>query len=140
LIIWKIYVYILSKIDFGLNEITFVKQNSIYRTCFTYKNHDYSKLLVMGIVLILSYHQGCISCINYPSNKLSFIRWVLNKSRRHNSLGQCLVVVSSVFFWGFHSLFCPICLMCLILFKYVVDHNYVCHLIQYWSTAISRKK
>jgi len=49
----------------------------------------------------LSYHQDCISCINYPSNKLSFIRQVLNKSRTHNSLGQRLVVVSSVFFLRF---------------------------------------
>ena len=47
---------------------------------------------------ILSYHQGCISCINYPSNKLSFIRRALNKSRTHNSLGQRMVVVSSGFF------------------------------------------
>jgi len=60
----------------------------------------------------LSYHQGCISCINYPSNKLSFIRWVLNKPCTHNSLGQRHVAVSCVIFRGFHSLFCPICLIC----------------------------
>jgi len=91
---------------------------------------------VMFFYKYLSYHQGCISCINYPSNKLSFIRRVLNKSRTHNSLGQRLVVVSSVFFLDFHSRFCSIRLMCKIFFKHVVDNNYVCHLIQYWRTAI----
>ena len=88
---------------------------------------------------MLSYHQGCISRINYPSNKLSFIRRVLNKSRTNNSFGQRLVAVSCLIFRSFHSLFCPIWLMCKTLFKHVVDNNHVCHLIQYWSTAISRK-
>jgi len=50
---------------------------------------------------LLSYHQGCISRINYPSNKLSFIRRVLNKSRMRNSLGQRHVAVSCVIFRGF---------------------------------------
>ena len=47
----------------------------------------------------------------------SFIRRVLNKSRTRNSLGQRLVVVSCVFFRGFYSLFCPICLMCETVYK-----------------------
>ena len=89
---------------------------------------------------ILFYHQGCVSCINYPSNKLSFIRRVLNKSRTRNLLGQRLVVVSCVIFRGFYSFFCPICLMCKTFFKHVEDKNYVCHLIKKCSTAVSRKK
>ena len=82
------------------------------------------------VILIFILPLGCISCINYPSNKLSFIRRVLNKLRTHNSLGQRLVVVSCVIFRGFHSLFCPICLRCKIFFKHVVDNNHVCHLFQ----------
>ena len=76
---------------------------------------------------ILSYHQGCIICINYPSNKLSFIRRVLNQSRTRNSLGQRLVVVSCVIFRGFYSLFCPIRLMFEKFFKHVEDKYHVCH-------------
>jgi len=59
---------------------------------------------MLSCLSFLSYHQGCISCINYPSNKLSFIRRVLNKSRTRNSLGQRLVVVSYVIFRVFYSL------------------------------------
>ena len=72
----------------------------------------------------------CISCINYSSNKLSFIQWVLNKPYTRNSLGQRLVVVSCGIFQGFHLLFCPLCLMCEVLFKHVVDNKYDFHLIQ----------
>jgi len=103
-------------------------------------HHAFEMFSLNTLHLVLSYHQGCISCINYPSNKLSFIRRVLNKSHRHNSLGQRLVVVSCVIFRGYYSLFCPKCLMCETFLKHVEDQNHVCLLIQKWSTAVLRKK
>ena len=58
------------------------------------------------VELILSNHQGCISCINYPSNKLCFIRQVLNKPERAIHLVNVWLlfcVLFSELFTGFLS-------------------------------------
>ena len=86
--------HLLQAYHFGISYLQYVI-SCIYSTWW--KRHSAPLLKQFYAKHILSYHQGCISCIKYPSNKLSFIRRVLNKSCRHNLLGYRLVVVSSVF-------------------------------------------
>jgi len=59
----------------------------------------------------LFYHQGYICRISYPSNKLCFIRRMLNKPCTRNPLGQCPNVVLCIIFSAFHLLFRQICLI-----------------------------
>jgi len=69
---------------------------------------------------ILFYHQGYISCINYPSNKLCFIRRVLNKPRRKIHWVNVRLLFRALFF----ELFTHCSVLCVWCMKYSLNMLY----------------
>jgi len=98
----------------NVHLIKFLNQTSQFRQMNLFLILQFNDLFywfTVQVIQHLSYHQGCIQI-----NLALFI----------GSTPCCFMHI----FRGFPSLFCPVCLMCELFLKHVVDNNHAWHLIQ----------